>query len=70
MNLCKYCGTKIFEQDRKCPSCGAPLEGISTNAELLKKTYEGSKAIAQGGVGNRLLFTMGEWKISEDGISQ
>lgn len=23
---CKYCDTKLFENDRKCPSCGAPIK--------------------------------------------
>jgi hypothetical protein len=25
-NKCKYCGTIIFDNERKCSSCGAPKE--------------------------------------------
>lgn len=24
-NFCSWCGTKIFENDRACPACGAPV---------------------------------------------
>jgi hypothetical protein len=44
MNNCSYCSTKLFEKDRYCPSCGAPILNFEN------KTY------VRGGVGNPLLF--------------
>jgi len=47
---CAYCHSKIFEDDRTCPRCGAPNENnISGTTPRGFAVY--------GGVGNQLIYS-------------
>ena len=47
---CQYCHSKIFEEDRTCPQCGAPNENniSDTNYKSL---------VVHGGLGNALIYS-------------
>lgn len=54
--FCSYCDTKIFENDRRCPNCGAPTKQLikkqlSNGLYLLELNKIVALAIAGGGLG-------------------
>jgi len=61
---CKYCGSKIFETDRSCVKCGAPISMAEvkrdTFGEFMRDVERGEPAsFVKGGIGNPLLFEYG-----------
>lgn len=37
MDNCEWCGTRLFEKDRNCPSCGGTIKFVYQEEELFPK---------------------------------
>ena len=44
---CEYCGTRLFEIDRNCPSCGGNISEIRNNVELHDRVIYNSRYSAE-----------------------
>lgn len=77
--FCSYCETKVYEDDRLCPSCGAPLATVKVKEkqfpEMEPVEMKQEKLVAPISIGNGLNVSgrvdektdKWVWDVSEDG---